>query len=189
MTLRFSKSVRTQILCLDLVQAVIDSIPKGFEHEGLEIPTEARKSLTALSLAHRHIMSSMTGGTGRYQLVKKDYDAYKRELAKLEIVIAAVWGHKEISALEFLNAVLLVVSDVTDQIPKKPMIRRIRWIDLFRAMLKVYELYDPDYEAQEQERGHKAGEIFQAVVFGKDYSTLLYYFTDSQEGVKQEELL
>jgi len=161
--MKMSRSQRRQLLTADLVRGAVDACRGAYEEAKMDIPKDIENMLVVIDSSASEAAKyayGRTDGHGRFVLDVKETIAYQRPLMMLKRIIQTRYGD-HIDARDFLSAVILVVSDLVDQLPANNQRRLILWNDALLGLIKLYEDYDPDLsEREHMDSGGATGEAF-----------------------------
>ncbi|MGE4296996.1 MAG: hypothetical protein AB7E47_03115 [Desulfovibrionaceae bacterium] len=153
-----SRAVRRQLCTLDLVFSVMDAIGGFYTAHDAPMPQDVAALVDDVLRGTRLCMRILVP-TGTMYVTRKQDRAYHRALEGMKAEILDAYKGEEIPTREFLNAVLLLVEDTAAQMPPSPAQRNAAWHDLARAVVALYQAYDPDFSAMaDMERGGHVGE-------------------------------
>ena len=148
---------RRQQGTLDLVEAVADSLEAILD----KLPLKVKDPYTRIRYWKKEINEDLHKNKRTYGVTLKQYNRYAEKVLQAKQIIHANWP-EQVDCLEFLTAVILVVSDVTDQIPPE---RKHKWQELLRAIQDVYEFYDRELTAPEMDRGQQIGTLLKKALW------------------------
>jgi hypothetical protein len=127
------------------------------------LPIRAIDLLKTVSYWHQDITLELRGGKEQLVLSEKKYRAYLKKLNETQAALdEAIPPDREANTAELLNALLVLVADTTDQIPKE---RRFKWTSMLQALQELYEIVDPDLSSEKIDSGVVLGERIRDVIY------------------------
>lgn len=144
-----STAWRRQQCTLDLVEALADALEMILD----KLPLKVKDPYNRIRYWKNEINTALHQYKKTYNVTERQYNRYAEKCLRAKQIISANWPD-QVDCLEFLTAVVLLVSDVADQVPDQ---RKHHWQELVRAIQEVYEFYDRELTAPEQERGQQIG--------------------------------
>lgn len=148
----FSKAVKKQLIAMDLVEAIIDSIRfANSENEQVEeIITGIKKHQWLI----RNFLAEFNSQGGIIFDNTKQYINYASLLKKTKDKILSNWNEKTLDGREYINALLLYLEEIYWETGKT----REMLEDLINEITRLYNLLDPELEDSPTIKGQQIGE-------------------------------
>lgn len=156
----YSRSVRKQLIALDLVEGVVDA------HR------EANPSNVKVDQALREI--EKTAGRIKGSLVwtnrkggpifenKREYERYKKEVQRVQRAVIDSWPNETLDGREYVNAILIAIDDRFAGVSSKT---QEFWVEMVAALQHLYYEMDPDLEAEAtMDAGERAAQILMSTL-------------------------
>lgn len=156
--MNYSRATRQQLQALDLIQGLVDA-----SQDANRSDTAVDQCVRRLSKLQHDLRSRLAEVNDRGGIVfenRKQYERYRRELQALRQIVLDYWTGPELDGREYVNAVLVLVDEITRQAGKTKQ----AWGEVLAEIQRLYELFDPDLEATDQmESGERVSEKFKEV--------------------------
>lgn len=155
----YSRSVRRQLIALDLVEGIIDSTRAANPHN-----TKVDQILRKIGWRQQWIKSSLVWLNKKGGVVfesAREYRRYEQELTAVRGALLDQWPGEELDGREYLNAVLIYL----DRMASVPSKNQSRWEEMIEGLQALYEEMDPGLEAESRmDAGERAAQALKEAI-------------------------
>ncbi|MFW6178676.1 MAG: hypothetical protein ACOC43_09985 [Desulfohalobiaceae bacterium] len=158
--MNISKAVQKQLAVLAVVSSVAE---QSLGEPELQDPAMALMGWCSQAKERVALDNGLTLKAGELQLPDKEYRRWQHMVLELVQQVRDRFPGQEIDARRWTNAALLMAEDAADQVPDRPVQRKLLWTNIIAALNELYRRMDQDLEDQQaMEQGQQDGEALQA---------------------------